>query len=90
MATAPDGQPFSIGTAPLGSGVSEPVMRVGVIVGPGLAGRPETEAAAPGAETRGAGDAQDTAATESSTHTAASRARLSSSSITPSAWIATS
>jgi hypothetical protein len=90
MVTAPDGQPFSTGTAPLGSGVSEPVMRVGVTVGPGLAGRPETEPAspAPGAEARGVGDAQDTATTDTSTHTAASRARLSPSSITPSAWIA--
>ena len=33
MVTAPDGQPFSTGTAPLGSGVSEPVMRVGVTAG---------------------------------------------------------
>ena len=64
MATVPDGQPVSIGTGPVGSGVSEPVTRVGVTVGPGAPGEPETEPC----------DAQDTTASDGSTMAAASRA----------------
>src|SRR5579859_1285460 len=76
MVTTPDGQPTGTGVVGMAVSVGVPVMCTGVTIGPGLAGTAETE---PGV--------QDATATDSKTHTAASRARLSLS-ITPLAWIA--
>lgn len=80
MVTVPDGHPFSTGTGPVGIGVSEPVMRSGVIVGPGLPGTDvpmaEPGVPVPGADAPGTGEAQDTAAADSNTHTAVSRTPL--------------
>ena len=80
MVTAPDGHPAGTGVVGIAVSAGEGVllvMRTGVTVGPGLAGRPETEAGV-----------QDTTATDSATQTAANRARRSLSSVTPLAWIA--
>jgi hypothetical protein len=73
----PDRQPFGIGVVGSAVAVGGPsVMRTGEADALGLGCRGETEACppAPGGEAPGAGEAQDTAAADSSTHTAASRA----------------
>lgn len=81
MATVPDRQPFGIGVVGYTGGPVGLLLRTGVTAAVGLAGistlcERGTEPCPPdpGGDDPGAGEAQDTVATDSSTHTVASRA----------------